>query len=446
MWNRIFWVMVSGWGARLSSIITNIVVIPLLISLLGTSEYAVLSILLSLMVWFNLFDFGIGNSLHNYMVEGNISDKDSAHYMASAYVLITIVLLLGTLLICLFGEYLGELLFSRMYFLPDITRSRLVVIVCVLLLFNSMGQIANRILFAQGKGYIPNILQIISNVFVLIIFYVISFSSFKGDIIKYAVAYLAPIPVLLLITLVIIGFKNNLWYSGFNRHAMIALLQRSRKFWLYTLLATFICNIDYIILSQTVSIDSIAAYSIVYKISVTVISISTSMLHAIWPLAIEWITKNDWHKLTNIINKYMLIGFFSILCFFTLLTLFQRQIFLLLAPGANLMIEFSTIILFTMYLIIRVWTDIFTVLIQAINDINNLIFLACFQAIASIILQIVLAQIWGVNGILVGLILSSILTVSWALPLRLKKIKSIGYKNITKGQMTVLPIIIKQKN
>ena len=110
------------------------------------------------------------------------------------------------------------------------------------------------------------------------------------------------------------------------------------------------------------------------------------------------------------------------------------------------MIEFSTIVLFTIYLIVRVWTDFFTVLVQAINDINNLIFLACFQAIASIALQIVLAQIWGVNGILVGLILSSILTVSWALPLRIKKIKSVGYNNITKNQMAVLPIIIRQRN
>jgi O-antigen/teichoic acid export membrane protein len=446
MLNRILWVTVSGWGARLSSIITNLVVIPLLITLLGTSEYAVLSILLSLMVWFNLFDFGIGNSLHNYMVEENIRDKDSANYMASAYVLIAIVLLLGTLLICLFGEYLGELLFWRMDFLPEKTRSRLVVIVCILLLYNSLGQIANRILFAQGRGYIPNILQIASNVFVLSIFYVISFSSFRGDIIKYAIIYLAPIPVLLLITLVIIGLKNNLWHSGLNRHAMMALFQRSRKFWLYTVLATIICNIDYIILSQTVSIDSIVAYSIIYKISVTVISISTSMLHAVWPFAIEWIMKNDWPKLINIINKYMSIGFFTILCFFAVLTLFQKQVFLLLAPGANLMIEFSTIVLFTIYLIVRVWTDFFTVLVQAINDINNLIFLACFQAIASIALQIVLAQIWGVNGILVGLILSSILTVSWALPLRIKKIKSVGYNNITKNQMAVLPIIIRQRN
>jgi O-antigen/teichoic acid export membrane protein len=435
----IFWVTVTGWVARLSSIIVNIVIIPIIIGFLGENMFAVFSIMLSLMIWFNLFDFGIGNSLHNYIVES----KNSKGYLASAYILIFFVALFGIVLIFIFSRYLGDFLLGKMDFLSEILRNDLILIVCLLLLMNSLVQIASKILFAQRKGYIPNTLQILANTIVLSIFFLISKNTFSGDIFIFTIAYLAPAPTLLFSVMIVIGIKQKLWLEKIKIQNIVTLFQRSKKFWFYALLATITFNIDYIILSQFVLPQEIAIYSIIYKISIIVISISTIMLQAIWPHTIEWITKNEWNNLISVVYKYFSIGFFSIFCFVMVLLFFKGHIFSFLAPNTQMALKNTTIFLFAIYLIIRLWTDVFTVIVLSINDINNLIYWACFQSILSLSMQITFVRIWGVNGILVGLILSSVLTVSWALPIRLIKIKNIGYKKITKNHMAVLPIKIK---
>jgi hypothetical protein len=92
-----------------------------------------------------------------------------------------------------------------------------------------------------------------------------------------------------------------------------------------------------------------------------------------------------------------------------------------LAPGLNIQISVLTLILFSVYIGLRMWTDTHAVALQAMSQVDIFLKVVPVQALLSIMLQWFLAQHFGINGILMGLSFSFILTVFWILPMELKR-------------------------
>ena len=65
---------------------------------------------------------------------------------------------------------------------------------------------------------------------------------------------------------------------------------------------------------------------------------------------------------------------------------------------------------------IRLWTDIFALILQSMNNLKALIYWAIVQASVGLILQLILVPIYGIYGTVIALTLSWVLTVAWALP------------------------------
>lgn len=90
----------------------------------------------------------------------------------------------------------------------------------------------------------------------------------------------------------------------------------------------------------------------------------------------------------------------------------------LLAPGLDMPIPLVVIGLLTLYTMIRVWTDMFGMVLQSMNGLVLMWFVAPIQALLSIALQTLGARWFGLPGLIGGLIGCFMLTAVWVLPLR----------------------------
>ena len=66
--------------------------------------------------------------------------------------------------------------------------------------------------------------------------------------------------------------------------------------------------------------------------------------------------------------------------------------------------------------VIRLWTDIFAVIIQSISKLKPLIYWSSVQAGCGLILQLLLVPLYGIYGTVIAMTTSWVITVSWVLP------------------------------
>lgn len=85
-------VAASAWGSRLVSIFIQFYSIKILLDLLGTEGYAVFTVIGSLVGWFLLADFGLGNSLQNQISYRRANHQEYQDLVLSAVIAIIPIL------------------------------------------------------------------------------------------------------------------------------------------------------------------------------------------------------------------------------------------------------------------------------------------------------------------------------------------------------------------
>ncbi|MFX8519967.1 hypothetical protein ABTL99_19140, partial [Acinetobacter baumannii] len=84
-----------------------------------------------------------------------------------------------------------------------------------------------------------------------------------------------------------------------------------------------------------------------------------ALLLALWPVCSEAIARDDWHRVTGIVRKYIAFGFAFTLAAGLGSAMVNAWVVHILAPGLGTSIPLLVIGLLTFYTMIRVWTDTF---------------------------------------------------------------------------------------
>lgn len=112
------WVALSNWFSRVGSVAAQLVCLPLLTTLLTPKEFAAYAIAVSLMTWYQLSDFGFGNSTQNHIAEARAHNKDIGPFVAATSLLGAVVLGLAAILLFPVSALLNQLLLNPIN-LPD---------------------------------------------------------------------------------------------------------------------------------------------------------------------------------------------------------------------------------------------------------------------------------------------------------------------------------------
>lgn len=422
-------VAASAWGGRLLTIAIQFYSIRLLLQLLGTEGYAAFTILVSLSGWYLLVDLGIGTSLQNKISSRRSHGENYYDVILSAGILVIPAALIIAIIIYFLSPTISEFLLSNFDFLNAEQKKTVFLLASIVYILTTLGTISFKIWYAEKVGWLSNLIPVFCTIigFLLLQYFTkINQNSSVADLLFYSMAvFYSPAAVVGIGTFcyqILFGL-----YKGFrpSKTTMVEILKKGLGFFYFAIMAALIFQIDYIVMAQKIVGEELVIYAIFSKIFGLTNFIYTSLLQAIWPMCAEANSKKEWDLYYVIGKKYILLGFALVVVCSAGIWLFKDYIIVVLAKDTKLSISISTILLFSFYHLIRVWTDTFNVFLMSMGELKQFRISMPCQAVLSGSLQWVGASYFGINGLLYGLIASFILTVVWYLPVSFKKIISI---------------------
>ncbi len=411
-------VAASSWLSRILTAIISILSIRLIIDSLGVEYYAVYAVLIGVVSWFMLADFGIGQSLQNYISEARGKNQNYSDYILAASALTFMIVIAAIILVILFGAWPALELLSQFSSLSDSEKYISFTATSIFVILAAGGSVIYRIWYAEHKGYLANISLALAAVFGFVSIYCIAKFDCENKLLWFLVAANAPLATLSIMCFIsrVLKLKRENSHS-INKDAK-KIIHRGSKFWLFNISAAAVLQVDYILLAQFVSAEQIAVYSIGVKVFSTMALMIGAVLQAFWPVCAEAVIQNDWPSIKSFTKKYILLSMVSVIFFTGLFLIFNTQISSIFSPNEIIVIPTSFIVLIGIMYLIRVWTDVYAIILQSMNDMKVLLLSVVAQAIIGLGLQIYLVPKYGINGTIIALALSWILTVAWFLPAR----------------------------
>lgn len=417
-------VAISSWIARIMQAILQIFIIRLLTTILNIEDYAMYTLLIVLLGWIALSDFGIPISLQNHISQLRANDNEYKDFIGNAiflsiFMFLILAISFYPLSMILAPEYLIN------FSLENSEKIQLFYLSIVIMLLTVISSLIYKIYFAIHKGYISNLIPALGTIVSFIFIYLVSIGVFnigtEHNLYLTLLFSLIPQAIFPFILLIVFVIKNNIKIK-FDKNISRKILHRGFHFWIFAILAVLTLQVDYLIASRFLSSSDIILYSTLSKLFLLGFFIYNSILMALWPVVSEHLHKNEWENVIKYIKIYIPIGILFITIFSIFLYLSQGFIFSFLIKNTVLEANLNLIILFAIYFAIRVWTDTFAMVLQSINILKPFWIIVPFQALISLISQILLTERFGLCGLLYGLILSFLLTVVWYLPYQVRKL------------------------
>ena len=392
---------------------------------MATSEFAVYSIAIAMMPWLALGDIGMGSALQNFMVESRIADRNNRPEFNAVLSLSTIVLCLGLLALILMAPFIGPFLFNS-HGMTSAGSTTIFLVASSVFLISGIGAISTRILYGMGNGHLANALLAFSSI-ISFASLIVSVHLLQRDqlVVAAVLAYALPPAVVNMGALVVLARRYADLKLRIVRSDWVRVSKRSRGFFIASFFATAVLNVDYFIMARTLTATDIAIYAVISRCLGIFISLYGGMLSASGVYWLEKWTGNDLDSVRRSIFQHIAAG---ALATTVLTTLIFIVVFYLKSRAAIPILSslpYSTIFIFGLYTLIRIWNDTFALAMQALNETGILMKVMPLQATVSIVSQISLSLAFGLNGIILGLIVSFVTTSSWLLPRHFLKISKV---------------------
>ena len=409
-------VAVVGWGSRVVFALVGIASIRLLSTILGPTDYAAYSVLYGLAGWFALGDLGLGPGLQNAISRFRAQQKDCQHLISSALLMVSVLLVSEIIFIFFLSPLAGPWVLGKLL-VPSTGQPMVVFLAAgIVLTITGLASIQYRIWFAEQKGYWSHIVPTLGPIIGYLLVNALISINTPNKLFWTCLLFLAPsglIPLLAMATRLQLGIFRDL-----PRHFKTAgfLLGQSKGFFLFSVLAASVLNIDNIVASQFLPADEIIGYNVLNKLFGFGLFGYSALLTALWPELTEAFAKGHLGEIRGRIQTHLFAGLLSMSIFCVIVSLFSGRILNFLCPTISWKPTTTLLLLLSFYQLVRVWTDTFAMVLQSANRVNGLLFWVPVQAFVGFFFQVALAPRMGASGISLGVLGSFLTTVGWALP------------------------------
>jgi O-antigen/teichoic acid export membrane protein len=405
-----------GWVSRIGAAIFGILTTRVVLLKLGAHDFGLIVILAGISGWMCLIEFGFSASIQNKIAR-KIGLRRPTEVIRSFCHKLTVLFIpfafIASGVVALLVVKTG---------LVDFAGFIQVWVACLGVSLTNIGQILLRADMSMGNRIFVNIVPVVIAFLVFCLVYLVSLSNGGGVILYLIIMQLFP-GVVLVIYLILRRPSFKSIRLGYLKRMVFNLMPTSSKFALTTVMGLLVLQIDYLVIARYLEPSDAAKYNLVMKVFGVVGMMNAAALNTMWPIITESFHQNDFkgavkkgRQLSSIGLGVMFLSIIGVvLCrdfifldIFKIETSQQPSIFLVICVG--------------FYWIMRAWTDVYSVFIQAVNRPQTLIFPILTQALVGIAIMFLLIPRLGVAGIPISLGLGFMLTVGWYLPLKINKI------------------------
>lgn len=390
------------------SILASLMLVPMTINYISSELYGIWLTLSSIILWIGFFDIGFGNGLRNKLGESIALGKyrKGQIYVSTTYaVLFFVFVSIGALFYFLSPviSWSSFLNVSQQY------NETLIIVAQILFLAFSVQMVLKliqNVIQAFQFNALASLLDALGNIIALGFIYLLTITM-APDLTIIAMAYgMAPVIVLAMASIILYStkFRKICPRIGYIRMKFAKeIFNLGGEFFIIQIAALVLYQMINIIISRICGPIEVTNYNIVYKYLSIVMMGSSIIIVPIWSAFTDAYTKNDYTWMMYIYRKLINIFYLSVIVS-TLMIIISPVVYHVWI-GDDIHIDILTSILVGIYMIIGVWGQIHSTILNGMGKIR-------FQVIYSLIIMIVfiplaigLGNLIKLPGILLAMII-----------------------------------------
>ena len=314
------------------SLIVSFFSVPAFISYFNDNTYlGVWYTMLSILMWFLTFDFGIGNGIRNSLVKALASKSwlDAKSIISSGLVAIFIVTfgmaIIGLLLLKIIDLNKLFNVNSNEIATQELTYSVIIVFMAILMRFILVN--ISSIFYALQKSSVNNFLALISSIFILIYVLIFRFHSPGLALINlswaYFISYSIP-PIIAGIWVFITDLKIcKPTFKSITRYHFNKIIHIGGIFFYCQILYTLITCTDQILITYLFSPSSTVDYTFYYRLTSLVGMVVMLAITPIWSMVTKAFEEKKYIWLNNLYQRLKKIGYGIIILEFLFIPFLQ---------------------------------------------------------------------------------------------------------------------------
>lgn len=394
--------------------------IPLMIGYLGQERFGVWSTLLTVMSWIVFFDLGIGNGLRNKVAESLAKNErtEAALYIASGYTLIGLIALVLWVLVTSASFIISWQTVFNTHAIPEATLRSTVQIAVLFILLNFWIGLIAALLGAVQKTSLVALGQLISNVIVLLLVFVLT---------RITDASISQLALVYGLSLVMANILLSLWFYQrlpelrphpyLDKRHLRPLLSVGLQFFAIQLAVLVIFTTDKMLITQLFGPQYVTQYDVLFKLFSVITFAHALVSTPLWSAYTDAYHREDFVWIKHMLHKQMMI-FGGIVLAVVVLGLLAKPI-IAVWIGHELVVSTSLLMTMGVFVLITTWNNIFAMLVNGVGKIR----LQLYTAVAAMLMNIPLSVYFvkhlgmGLSGIVLGTI-CSLLLAALALPIQ----------------------------
>jgi O-antigen/teichoic acid export membrane protein len=416
----------SSYGVILVNIIIPILLTPYLLDKLGGELYGLWVLLSSIIVYFQLSNFGMTTTYLKEISKELDFIALSKHTSTTFFFFLFIILIMAIV----FTFVLSNL--ENIFLIDDnLVNTAKTVFLVLFFIFglNLIASIFDSILFAKGFLYLKNTIAIITTMSSAILTYLVldfGYSLVEISFIHLGVA-MTTLTIYFLISLRITTLKISFKY--FDYKLLQSFLKPSVYYFIISVSIMISFYSDSLIISSFIGLTAVAIYSVAFKI----INLSEKILFKIVDIMFPDISKlfqeKKYDELLLKHNKVMLISLLLGTIGYGFLYFFGIEL-IHLWIGDKYVVDVNVFYFLLGFAFIHVWNHVSSVFVMATGLHREVSFSVAIEAFLNVALSIILLKYYGLMGVAMGTFFAHLLTNNWFATFwfyknmsRLKKIK-----------------------
>ena len=406
--------IVGSLFIRLISIIISLLIVPLSLNYVNSSQYGIWLTLSSMVAWISFFDIGFTQGLRNKFAAAKAKgDKQYARMLVSTtYVYMGVIFLILWTVLLFVNRFVTWHKILNISSDMEIEITRLAAIIITYFCFQFVFRIINTVLIADQKPAVSSLLNMLGQLFSLLIVFTLTKLT-NGSLLNLGLAIgIGPTLVLIIANVTLFNTR----YSNYRPSIRLAR-KESAKDIMSLGIKFFILQIASIVQYQTISFliahyfdtEQVTAYNIAYKYFFTLQMIFTIILSPLWSSTTDAYNSGDILWIKNIVRKYLLI-LIPFIIMGSIMLIYAKSVYDLWLGKDVVNVKFSISLLCYIFISTGMFASIFVFVINGIGAIKIQYISSITTSFGFIILSILLIKKFhfGVEAILISSIISNI--------------------------------------
>jgi len=376
------------------SILISLILVPLTIDYLNPTRYGIWVTLMSVIVWFNFFDIGLGNGLRNKFAIAKAEGKDelARTYISTTYAIISIISVSLFVIFFIVNQFLD---WGRILNTPaDVLElEKLVFILFSVFCLQFIVKLINVVFIADQRPAMNSVINTSASLISLIVVIVLMKTT-EGSLLYLGASFSIInliVPLLAGIWFFNTSYKKYMPSFKYVEFSYVKeLMNLGLRFFIMQGAALIIYMTDNMIITQTSGPEDVTPYNIAYKYFGIITMVFTIVTTPLWSANTEAYVKKDFDWMKNSMKKmiFLWFGFTVVAGGMLLVSDYAYELWI----GDKVKVPFSLSFWMAIYVISASLVMIFANFLSGIGKIQLSLYHSIFVGVLNIPLSIYFAK------------------------------------------------------